>query len=123
MSAVMPLEGKRILLVEDDGLLLMSLQDMMQQFGCVIAGSAMELPAALDLAKSSAIDLAVLDVNLAGQLVTPAAEVLAERGVPLVFATGYDAQIVPALAARPRVRKPYTADQLRQAMLHALENP
>ena len=116
----MSLEGKRVLLVEDDALLLMSLEDMMSEFGCAIVGIAMALDAAVQLARDADIDLGVLDVNLAGELVTPAAQLLVQRGVPLVFATGYDAHIVPTLADRPRVSKPYTRQQLKDAMLKAL---
>lgn len=119
----MSLHGKRVLLVEDDVLLLMSLQDMIAEFGCMAAGSAMAVGAALDLARDAAIDIAVLDVNLQGELVTPVAELLAARGVPFIFATGYDAGIVPSFAARPRVAKPYRAEQIRDAMLRALSEP
>src|SRR5689334_12522959 len=110
----MVLQGKRVLIIEDDPLLLMSLEDMLAELGCTVAGSAMALTPALALARELSIDLAVLDVNLAGELVTPAAEVLASRGIPFVFATGYDLGIVPALQDRPLLRKPYTRNQLAE---------
>jgi DNA-binding response OmpR family regulator len=116
----MSLEGKRVLIVEDDALLLMSLQDMMSDFGCAVAGCAMALDPALQMARDLPIDIAVLDVNLAGELVTPVAELLAAKGVPFVFATGYDSHIVPSLADRPRVAKPYTGKQLEAALRRAL---
>jgi DNA-binding response OmpR family regulator len=119
----MSLLGKRVLLVEDDVLLMMSLQDMVADFGCTVADCAMSVGAALELARDTAIDIAVLDVNLQGELVTPVAELLAARGVPFIFATGYDALIVPSLAGRPRVAKPYRAEQIRDAMLRALSEP
>ena len=116
----MRLNGKRVFLVEDDVLLLMSLQDMVCGFGCVIADHAMAVEPALEIAREVLIDLAVLDVNLKGQLVTPVADLLARRAIPFVFATGYDSEILPAMSDRPRVRKPYTADQIRTAMVAAL---
>jgi DNA-binding response OmpR family regulator len=116
----MSLQGKRVLVVEDDALLLMSLQDMLADFGCAVAGCAMALEPALQMARDLAIDIAVLDVNLGGELVTPVAELLAARGVPFVFATGYDSHIVPSLADRPRVAKPYTGKQLEAALRRAL---
>lgn len=116
----MSLQGKRVLLVEDDVLLLMSLQDMVAGFGCSVADSAMAVAPALSLARDASIDVAVLDVNLNGELVTPVAELLVARGVPFIFATGYDARILPSLADRPRVAKPYSAEQIRDALLQAL---
>lgn len=116
----MSLEGKRILLIEDEPLLLMTVQDMMSDFGCQLAGSAMALSSGLQMARDLSLDLAILDVNLNGELITPAAEVLAQRGVPFLFATGYDAHIVPSLANRPRLLKPFTQKQLKDAMLRAL---
>ena len=112
----MSLKGKRVLLVEDDSFLLMSLQDAMESFGCELVGSAMAVPQAMDLARDLSIDVAVLDVNLAGQLITPVAETLASRGIPFLFATGCEAQIAPSLADRPRVTKPYGLAQLRSAL-------
>ncbi|HYD05553.1 MAG TPA: response regulator [Reyranella sp.] len=117
------LHGKRVLLVEDDALLLMSLEQMVTGFGCVVAGTAMNVKAALSLAERAAADLAVLDVNLQNQLVTPVAARLAQRGIPFLFATGYDALIVADFPHRPVVRKPYTDLQIRDAMLSAVAPP
>lgn len=116
----MSLAGKRVLLVEDDALLMMVLQDTLSDFGCVVAGWAMALDPARQMARDLEIDLAVLDVNIGGQMVTPVAELLVAKGVPFVFATGYDSHIVPSLANRPRVIKPYTGKQLETALLLAL---
>jgi CheY-like chemotaxis protein len=113
------LQGKRVLIIEDDPLLLMSLEDMLAELGCTVAGSAMALAPAVALARELSVDLAVLDVNLAGELVTPAAEVLVSRGIPFVFATGYDLGIVPTLQDRPLLRKPYTRSQLAEVLLRA----
>jgi CheY-like chemotaxis protein len=117
------LQGKRVLIVEDDVLLLMSLQDMVTTFGCTIANSAMAVGPALQMARDPALDLAILDINLCGKLVTPVAEMLASRGVPFIFASGYDAQMVPSVGERPRVSKPYTSNQIRTALLAALAAP
>jgi CheY-like chemotaxis protein len=111
------LRDKRVLVVEDDLLLMMNLQDMLADFGCRVVGSAMVVDNALALARDLPIDLAVLDVNLRGELVTPVAEALVARGVPFLFATGYDSQILASLADRPRLAKPYSADQLLGALL------
>lgn len=112
----MVLQGRRVLLVEDDVILMMALQDMMTGFGCVVAGTAMTVGQGLALARDLALDLAVLDINLRGELVTPVAEALVERGVPFIFASGYDAALVATLADRPRVAKPYRKQQIFDAL-------
>jgi len=116
----MTLEGKRVFVVEDDVLLQMTLQDMLSDFGCTVSGFAMSLDQALQIARDISVDLAILDVNLNGKLVTPAAELLAQRGVPILFSTGYRSDIVPSLVGRPLLSKPYTEQQLKAAMLRAL---
>ncbi len=117
----MSLRGKRVLVIEDDAILLMSLEDSLAEFGCLVEAVAMSLTAALELARDISVDVAILDVNLNGELVTPVAETLAQRGVPFVFATGYNSHIVPSFANRPRLTKPYSQQQLREAMLCALD--
>jgi len=116
----MTLEGKRVFVVEDDVLLQMTLQDMLSDFGCTVSGCAMSLDQALQMARDISVDLAILDVNLNGKLVTPAAELLAQRGIPFLLASGYAADSVPSLAGRLWLSKPYTPMQLKEAMLRAL---
>ena len=118
------LKGKKLLLVEDDVLLLMSLQDIVGDCGCKVVANAMALPKAITLARELALDLAVIDVNLQGEIVTPVADILAERGVPFVLATGYGAAVFDtrsaSLVGRPLVVKPYTSEQVLAALLQAL---
>ena len=110
------LQGLRVLLVEDDVFLMMGLQDMVTGFGCIVAGTAMTVRKAVVLAGELPLDLAILDINLQGELVTPVAEALAGRGVPFIFASGYDAELASALADRPRVAKPYRTQQIFDAL-------
>jgi hypothetical protein len=101
-------------------LLLMSLQDMVTDFGCIIANCAMAVGPALEMARDPALDIAILDFNLQGKYVTPVAELLSSRHVPFIFASGYDAGMMASFADRPRVSKPYTANQILAALLVAL---
>jgi hypothetical protein len=57
-----------------------------------------------------------LDVNLGGEHVFPVADELVRRGVPVIFATGYDAASVlpPAHRDRPRLEKPFGAGELHR---------
>ena len=87
--------GLRVLVVEDEAVLAMLVEEYLDELGCEVAGMAMRLDEAVAQARTLAVDVAVLDVNLAGQASYLVAEVLRERGVPVVFATGYGAAGIP----------------------------
>ncbi|HYE52163.1 MAG TPA: PAS domain S-box protein, partial [Azospirillaceae bacterium] len=84
------LEGRRVLAVEDDAILALTVKQALAEQGCRVVGPAPTLGEALRLASTAEIDAAVLDVNLRGRTVYAVAEVLTERGVPFLFTTGYD---------------------------------
>jgi CheY-like chemotaxis protein len=109
--------GKRVLVVEDELMIRMLLQDMLADLGCELAGEAGRIDEALTLAKQSEFDVAILDVNLNGQPISPVVEVLIERGLPFVFATGYGQRGVPeAYRKTPTLQKPFQAEALAQAI-------
>jgi len=85
-----PFSGRRVLVVEDEVLVAWLLEDMLADLGCAVVGPAVSVKQALAMIDAEAIDVAVLDVNLNGQLSYPIADALAARGVPFVFSTGYD---------------------------------
>jgi DNA-binding response OmpR family regulator len=72
---------------------------------------------AVELGRSADFDLAILDVNLNGKMITPAAELIKARGVPLIFATGYGAAGVPeAFKGCPALQKPFEFKALEAAI-------
>jgi CheY-like chemotaxis protein len=109
--------SKRILVVEDELMIRMLLQDMLADLGHTLAGEAGGIEEAMTLAKQSEFDLAILDVNLNGQPISPVVEVLVARGLPFVFATGYGQRGVPEpYRATPTLQKPFQADALAKAI-------
>ena len=116
------LQGRRVLVVEDEMMISMLVEDMLSDLGCAVVGPANALDAALELAKSeSDIDAAVLDVNLAGQPVFAVADVLREKGVPAIFATGYgDSGLRDIDRGAPVLLKPFRAGDLARALGEAL---
>ena len=88
----MDLAGLRAFVVEDEALVLMTLEDMLADLGCQVVASARHVEEALLLARETAVDVALLDVNVAGVRIDPVAELLAARGIPIVFVTGYEAR-------------------------------
>jgi len=81
--------ARRILVVEDELMIAMLMEDMLADIGHEVVGVAQNLAAAMTMAQDCEFDLAILDVNLAGERSFPVAQLLAERGVPFMFATGY----------------------------------
>lgn len=113
----------RILVVEDEMLVAMNIEDMLLELGHEVAGLASRLGPALALASESKFDVAMLDVNLAGEASFPVADFLAERGIPFLFATGYGRQgIEERFRHCPILQKPFRAAELAAA-LAALSSP
>lgn len=113
------LDGKRVFLVEDEALVAMLVEDMLADEGCTLAATASRVPEAVTKAQDMTLefDIAILDVNLAGQPVFPVAEVLEARGVPFAFATGYGAGGLPdEWRNRPTLQKPFTAGDIRAVL-------
>ena len=107
----------RVLIVEDEMTIALLLEEMVEELGHQVAGLAMRLPQAVELASTRALDLAILDVNLDGHMSYPVAEVLAGRGVPYVFATGYgSAGIEPDYRHGTIIKKPYAMADIRAAI-------
>jgi PAS domain S-box-containing protein len=114
------LRGWRVLIVEDAVLLALELETGLSEAGAEVIGPAYELEEAMALLDRP-IDAAVLDANLNGRSVTPVAEVLAARGVPFVFATGYgEAGGAPSGFDAPIIRKPYDVTQVASAVAQLL---
>lgn len=101
-----------VLLAEDEMMLAMMLEDRLEHFGYQVLKAA-RLTACLALADSAPIDLAILDINLAGETIFPVAEVLQRRGIPFVFSSGYGEDGLPATWKGEKVlQKPYDTKQL-----------
>lgn len=109
MTESAPLQGRSILLVEDEAVVAMMVEDMLAEAGASVIGPAYSLAQALDLARSAdPMHAALLDVNVAGQAVFPVAEALAARGIPFAFASGYgEGGITDAFRNRPSLQKPF----------------
>jgi len=114
------LNGLRILVVEDEAAISLLLEDMLLDFGCEVIGPAARLSAALDAVSKEQVDLAILDVNVAGEPIYPVAEALAQRSIPFVFSTGYgSAGIRDSFRDRPVLQKPFAQHDLKQKLIMA----
>jgi DNA-binding NtrC family response regulator len=111
----------RILVIEDDSMISMLLEDMLETLGYIVAGQAARVEEALEAARNTAFDLAILDVDIAGKSCEPIAQALDARKIPFVFATGYGTHGLPdAFRDRPTLKKPFQLDGLSQTLASVL---
>lgn len=113
------LTGLTVLVAEDEYMLAADLRRELASAGATVVGPAASLAKALDLiSKTEELDAAILDVNLRGEAIFAAADVLAERGLPFVFTTGYDQSLIPSRFTDViRCEKPVSADELGRVLM------
>jgi DNA-binding response OmpR family regulator len=114
----------RVLIVEDEPMIAMTLEDLLVEHGFEIAGVVGKLEKALALIESAACDAAIVDANLDGVSASPAASALAARGVPFMIMSGYSReQLYVKFPAALFIQKPCPPDQIIRALsallLHA----
>ena len=109
----MSFAGKRILVVEDDGLLAMELDLVLGDNGAVVVGPTHTVAESLAILADNAVDAAVLDVNLGSESSEPVADRLSETGTPFLYLSGHDAKRLPERhRERPLVSKPFLEHEL-----------
>ena len=115
------LTGLSVLLVEDEAIVSLLLESMLMDLGCGEIWYAGGVEEALEILAERTPDVAVLDVNLAGEPAYPIARQLAAAAVPFIFATGYGAGgIQEDWAGRPVIQKPFQCETLALALASAL---
>jgi two-component system, response regulator PdtaR len=118
-----PPAGRLVLVVEDEFLIALDLEQLLRRHGWRVLGPAATVAAALRLLRGAMPDVALLDVNLGGELVTPVAAELRARGVPFVLASAYgrsELAAVAALAGVLLVGKPTDERRLLAALARAV---
>lgn len=117
-----PLNGRRVLVVEDESLVAMLLETILEDMGCTPVGPASNIDDGEAMARDTTdLDAALLDVNVAGRQVFPVAKALKARGVPFVFSTGYGEGGLPdEWRGNPTIQKPFTEAAVRDALMKAM---
>lgn len=116
------LQGRRVLVIEDESLVAMLLETILEDMGCAVVGPESNIDDGLTAATTEGgLDAALLDVNVAGREVFPVAEALKARGVPFVFSTGYgEAGLPEHWRGYPTIQKPFTEGAIRDALMKAM---
>ena len=106
-----------ILVVEDEYLVALDIEDMLVSAGYTVVGPAASLGEAYGLLERAPPAAALLDANLDGQSVEGLADVLAARGIPFLFVSGYGVQSLPArFRDRVIMAKPFHRTELLMAL-------
>ncbi len=112
-----PMAETRLLVVEDEYLIRMLLEDMLADLGYTVAAAVGSVAEASELAATGDFKAAILDVNVDGQEIFPVADILAQRGLPFVFVTGYgEGSLPPNYRNRPSLQKPFQTDRLKSTL-------
>lgn len=113
--------GRRVLVVDDEFLAALTAIDFLESIGCEVVGPAARLGHALHLARSEPLDAALLDINLADEMVWPVAEALQLRRVPFMFLSAFSqSNLLPeCFAGALSLAKPLDAVRLLRH-LHAI---
>ena len=121
MSADQNLAGRRVFVIEDEATVSMLIEDALVDMGCEVVDTASRLPEAMKKAAAVACDVAVIDVNLNGQMTFQVADALVTRGIPFVFSTGYGKSVIPNhFLHAPVLQKPFQQHDLESALRAAL---
>lgn len=119
------LAGLRVLVAEDRRLIAAQVAMTLRQAGCRVVGPVATVAAGLAFARGAEpLAAAVLDIDLEGELAYPVAAALRDRGVPILFLTGFGALVIPAAwRDTPRLEKPFDAVSLVAALGAAVVAP
>jgi CheY-like chemotaxis protein len=107
------LTGRRVLVIEDEMLILMMIQGMLEDLGCDSVTAAARVNQAVNLIEEQSFDIAMLDVNLGGTDSRLVAEALAARAVPFLYSTGNAGHAIgESFRDRPALKKPFEFEAL-----------
>jgi CheY-like chemotaxis protein len=116
MTSARPPAGN-VFLVEDEVMIRMMVADMLVELGYSVAAEAGEISEAMKLAQSADFDIAILDVNVNGKMISPVAELIHARNRPFIFATGYGSSGLPEeYRDRPALQKPFQLETLARVI-------
>jgi DNA-binding NtrC family response regulator len=124
-SAKKPLDGLKILLAEDEGLIALEFERMLVDFGCEVVGPVASVDAVRENAERGSFEGAALDINLRGRQIFEILPKLQRLGLRLILTSGYDDVTLfpPPFRAVPRIPKPFDERALRRICEGVFANP
>jgi DNA-binding NarL/FixJ family response regulator len=110
---------------EDSAILLFGIELLLAELDIEVVGSAATVSSLRELTEFHSPHIAILDVNLNGEMVFPVADLLIARGVPIIFVTGYMPEKIfpPHLLQLPTLQKPYDPDEFLRVVGDVIGHP
>jgi DNA-binding response OmpR family regulator len=106
----------KVMIAEDEFLVALMLEDDLRAHGHKVLGPYTTVEEAENAARSEEIDVAILDINMAGRMAYPVADCLRQRGIPYIFLSGYGALALPDAYRATCITKPYEISALLRAL-------
>ncbi|WP_207482931.1 PAS domain S-box protein [Arenibaculum pallidiluteum] len=119
------LQGRQILVVEDEALIALQMEEDLGEAGCIVVGPASRIGDAFDLLYGNPVEAAFLDVDVAGERSFVIADILTSKRIPFAFVTGFNtaATLPDRFRSIPVVSKPFTTDELLAALSRLVRTP
>jgi CheY-like chemotaxis protein len=118
------LSDRRVLVIEDEMLVLMMIEDMLADLGCKSISTAATVDKALALIAARDFDAAMLDMNLNGRDSHSVAEALVAKGVPFIYSTGNGGpDVKEGYPDRPVLKKPFKYEDLVELLTRLVQSP
>jgi CheY-like chemotaxis protein len=115
--------GRRVLVVEDETLVLMMIEAMLADLGCESITTAGTVDKALALIDAQIFDVAMLDMNLKGNAGHSVAQALVACGVPFLYATGNNGhEMRDGYLNRPVLKKPFKEEEMGETLRRLLSD-
>ena len=115
------LSGRRVLVIEDETLILMMIEVMLSDLGCESITTAATVDKALALIDAQTFDAAMLDMNMNGNPSHRVAKALVARGVPFVYCTGNNNhKLMDVSPDQPVLKKPFKYEHLAEILTRLL---
>ena len=109
--------GRKILVIEDSPVVAEFVVDLLDELGCEVVGPAPNMAAAREMIESETFDAALVDIHIRGERVFPLCEILEAKRAPFILTSGYaDWGMPEKWDDRPRLQKPYTLEDVEQAL-------
>jgi CheY-like chemotaxis protein len=110
-------DGMKFMIVEDEVLVALDLADMLSDLGHEVVFTESDVGRAIKIAEVETIDIAIMDINLRGELSFPVAKILRDRGVPVIFSSGYGRKgLIEDFQDAHFLTKPFGLDALATAV-------
>ena len=123
VACMIQLDSLSVMLLEDEYLIALDGEGMLESLGVKQVQVVNSLAAAAELAEKGDVDVAILDLNINGEMSWGVAELLHRRGIPIVFASGYELRARVDAELGVFLKKPYTRESVKEALEAALTKP